>query len=130
MGIVFAAVKPIRLVRGTRWQDQVQLVDQNTGEPVDLTGIDSLVMSVRAEIDGPVLLQLSLDEGLDVANAAQGLVDIDVSSERTLQFPENDHQRARYGFDALIGRAADEYEPAFSGKVTVLPSYTRPWAET
>jgi hypothetical protein len=130
MGLVFAQVKPVRLVRGTRWQDQVQLVDENSGDPIDLEGIESLVMTVREEINGPVILQLDLDDGLAVADAEQGLVNIDVSSARTLEFPENDNARAKYVFDALIEREAGEFEPAFAGKVTVLPSNTRPWAAT
>lgn len=130
MGIVFAPVKAVRLVRGTRWQDQVQLVDEGTGEPVDLAGIEGLAMTVRAQINGPVVLELSLDAGLTVANPTQGLVDIDVSSDATLAFPDNGNRRAKYVFDALIERADGEREPAFAGKLTVLPSNTRPWEST
>jgi hypothetical protein len=130
MGVVFASVKPIRIVRGTRWQDQVQLVDENTGDPVDLSGITSLRMCVRSDINGPVILELAVGTGLAIANPLLGLVDIDVSSEETLSFPAANNGRAKYVFDALIERAAGEFEPAFAGKVTVLPSITRPWAES
>jgi hypothetical protein len=127
MGIVFAAVAPIRLVRGTRWQDQVQLVDQNTGDPVSLADVESIDMWIRAYVNGPVLLALSLSDGLSIANPSSGLVDIDVSSDGTLALPENGNFRAKYVFDALITRTNDEREPAFAGKLTVLPAITRPW---
>ena len=128
MAIVFAPVKPIRLVRGTRWQDQVQLVDKETGDPVDLTGITALILTIRQRIDGPAIMELDLDGGLAIANALLGLVDIDVSSDDTLQFPESSLRRAKYVYDAMIERAPGWREPAFAGKLTVLPSITRPWA--
>ncbi|WP_202841980.1 hypothetical protein [Luteimonas saliphila] len=127
MGIVFAKVPTVRIVRGTRWQDQVQLTDENTGEPVDLAGIVSLVMCIREQVDSPILLQLEVGSGLAIANPGLGLIDIDVSSADTLSFPENGHQRWKYSFDALIERTAGEYEAAFAGRVTVLPSITRTW---
>lgn len=130
MGIVFAPVKPVRLVRGTRWQDQIQLVDEESSDPIDLVGIEGLAMTVRSQINGPVVLELSLGDGLTVANPTQGLVDIDVSSNATLAFPDNGNRRAKYVFDALIERANGEREPAFAGKLTVLPSNTRPWETT
>lgn len=128
MGIVFATVKPIRMVRGTRWTDQVQLVDQNTGDPIDLTDAEAITMTIRAHINGPVLLELGIGTGLIVTNPLTGLIDIDVDSDTTLGLPENGNFRAKYVFDALIERDSGEREPAFAGKLTVLPSITRPWA--
>lgn len=126
MGIVFAPVKPIRFVRGTRWTDEVQLVDQETGQPVNLAGITGLVLWVRRSINAPILLELSVDNGLTLLNPTSGLIGIDVVSTRTLELPENGNRKAKYVYDAVIERAG-EYEPAVAGKLTVLPSITRPW---
>ena len=129
MGIVFAQVRPMRFVRGTRWTDEVQLVDQETRQPVNLAGITALVLCIRRSINAPVLLQLSIDDGLTLLNPTSGLIGIDVGSARTLTLPENGNRKAKYVYDALIERAG-EYEPAVAGKLTVLPSNTRPWEPT
>lgn len=130
MALQFAKVKRISLIRGTRWQDEVQLVEESTGEPVDLTGVEDLVMTVRRRASGPAVFELALGNGLAIVNAAQGLIEFDVSSERTLEFPDNGYRRMRYVYDALIVRSDGEREPAFSGTLTVSPSHTRPWEST
>jgi len=131
VAIVFAPIASIRVVRGTKWTDDVQLVDQATGNPVDLTGITSLVMRIRRSINTPILLELSMANGrLVVVNALTGLIGFRVNSAGTLLLPENSNRKAKYLYDAVIERSAGEYEPAVSGKLTVLPSITRPWGAT
>ncbi|HEY9471113.1 MAG TPA: hypothetical protein VIQ76_16020 [Propionibacteriaceae bacterium] len=119
------------LVRGTRWEDSFQLVDQVTGTPVDLTGIIGLTMRARLTISSPILLELSTDNGrLIVTTAATGSVDIQVDSADTLLFPENSHRKAKYVYDVVIERAVGEFEPAIGGKIIVIPQVTRPWGTT
>lgn len=133
MAIIFATATsgglPIafKFVRGTRWDDDFQLTDQTTGDAIDLTGIAGLVMRVRSTIASTtVLLELSVDNGLlAVTDAATGSVGIRVPSATTQTFPANGFKKAKYVYDAVIERTAGEYEPAISGKVTVLPQVTR-----
>lgn len=137
MAIVFAPVSGIRIVRGTTWRDDVQLVDADTQAPVNLIGVLGLLMRVRATISGPILLELSLASSglpsagrLEIVDPNEGLIGFRVDSATTLTLPENDHRRAKYRYDAVIERTAGEYEAAISGKLTVLPQYTRPWGTT
>lgn len=132
MAILFAtetsAGSPIafKLVRGTEWEDDFQLTDQATGDPIDLTGVVRIVMRIRKTIGSAVVLELSTtDSTLVVTTALTGSVGIRVDTATTNTFPTNNHKRAKYVYDALIERTAGEYEPAIGGKVTVLPSVTR-----
>lgn len=119
--------KTFRIVRGTRWTDEVTITDEATGEAVDLNGIVRLIARVREFIDSSeVLLELTTtDTTLTVVNAAGGVVGIDVPTAATLDFPENGHFRAVYVYDVLIERSPGEYEPGLGGKVVVLPQVTR-----
>ena len=131
MAIVFAPVKAIRIVRGAYWSDDVNLVDKATGLPVDLTGITSLQSRIRSSINGEILLPMSLVDGrLIVVNALQGRIGFRCPSAVTLLLPENDNRKAKYIYDVVIERAAGEYEPAITGKLTVTASITRPWGIT
>lgn len=132
MAIVFAtqtsdgSAISFKIVRGTRWQDTIVLSDQLTGDPVDLTGVTGLILRVRKTMNSAVLLELSVTNGrLTITDAANGTVAIDVSSATTNTLPANGNRRARYLFDMEIQRSADEFEPAISGKLVVLPSVTR-----
>jgi hypothetical protein len=128
MAILFGRAQ-FTLVRGTRWADDISLTDRSTGEPVDLTGITGLIMRIREDIaDTDNLMELSTDNTrLIVIEPTEGLIGIRVTSEDTRDFPENDHEKARYVYDALIQRTSDEYEAALGGAVFVLPQITRPW---
>lgn len=131
MAIIFATAtsdgSPItfRCVRGTRWQDTFQLVDQATSTPIDLTGIADIHMRVRKTINSAVLLDLKIAAGLTISGVETGEVSIDLSSAETNALPANNNKRARYVYDVVIERETDEYEPAISGKVVVLPQVTR-----
>ncbi len=131
MGIVFAGLATINMVRGTKWEDNVQLVDQATGDPVDLTGIVGLVMRLRRGINKPFDLELSTaNNRLVVVDAPTGLIGFRVPSAVTLTLPELGNRKAKYAYDAIIERTAGEYEAAIKGKISVLPSITRPWGAT
>lgn len=128
MAILFGRAQ-FTVVRGTRWEDDVTVTDRSTGDPVDLTGITGLLMRVREAIeDTDNVIELSLaNSRLSVVAATTGIIGIRVDSTTMLDFPENDHQKARYVYDAIIERSADEYEAAIEGVVIVLPQVTRPW---
>lgn len=130
MAILFAPVAPIRLVRGTLWTDELQVLEQETGDPVNLAGIEGLLMRVRRSISAPILLELALEDGLELVNATSGLLRFNVPSARTLTLPENGNRKAKYVYDAVIERTPNEYEAAIAGKLVVLPCITRPWAAT
>lgn len=131
MAIVFARIPTIRIVRGTAWSDDVELVDKDTQAPINLTGINGLMMRVRASINGPILLELSLDNAkLVIVDPADGKIGIRLSSADTLSLPEKSNRRVRYIYDMVIERSVGEYEPAVTGKLAVLPSITRPWGTT
>lgn len=131
MAIIFAPVKAIRIVRGTKWEDDLSLVDKDTGNPINLVGITSLLMRIRRSIASPILLELSIANGhLTIVDGAAGRIGIRVPSAMTLTLPENGHRKARYGYDMVIERTDGEYEPAVSGKLSVLPQFTRPWGTT
>lgn len=130
MAIIFAPVATLRLVRGTRWTDEVQILDQTTGDPVDLTGIENLVLRLRRQINGPIILELSMGNGLNLLNPTAGLLAFDVGSAETLTLPENGNRKAKYVYDAVIERTPGEYEAAIAGKLSVLPCITRPWGTT
>jgi hypothetical protein len=120
-----------RLVRGARWDDEFQLIEQSTGDPVDLTGITSMVMRCREDISGPIVMELSLaNTRLTLLDPVNGRVGIRVGSATTRTFPENDNAKARYVADVVIERTPGEYEPGIALKVTVLPQITRPWSNT
>lgn len=136
MAILFATKttegQPIgfKCVRGTRWEDEFIVIDETTGLPVNLTGIVGMVMRARTGINSPtVVIELSIANGrLAVIDAPAGRVGIDVSTATSLlNFPVNSNRKAKYVTDALIERAGPEYEPAISGKITVLPQVTRPY---
>lgn len=119
------------VVRGTRWDDDVTLTDQVTGLPVDLVGITALMLRIREDIaDAEHILELTLGNGLVIVDGPTGRIGIRVDSDTTRTFPENDHEKARYVYDAVIERTAGEYEPAIGGLVYVLPQITRPWEAT
>ena len=136
MAILFAretsAGAPLNFsfVRGARWDDDFQLVDQVTGDPIDLTGITRILMRVRTRINAStVLFELSNEVGngrLVITNAATGSVGIRVNSADSNTFPANGHRKAKYVYDAVIERTVGEYEPAIGGKVAVLPQTSRP----
>lgn len=128
MAIIFAKPDPFKIVRGTRWTDSFQLVDDATSVPIDLTGITDIVMRIRKSINSAtILLELSItNTHLTLTDAATGLVSIDVLSAVTNTFPANNNKRAGYVTDAVIERSAGEYEPAISTKVVVYPSVSRP----
>ena len=131
MAIIFARLPSISIVRGTKWEDDVPLVDKATGDPIALTGIAGLVMRVRASINGPILLELSVANGmLTLQDAANGLIGFRVPSATTLTLPEKSNRKATYLYDMVIERTEGEYEPALMGKLKVLPSITRPWGTT
>lgn len=131
MAIVFAPIAQIRIVRGTKWEDDIRLVDEATGEPISLAGITELWMRVRDEVDGQILLELTRTNGrLVVTDPATGVIGIRVDSITTLTLPENDHERGDYVFDIVIERTPDEYEAGVSGRLAVLPQVTRPWGTT
>lgn len=137
MAVLFATTttdgKPIgfKTVRGTLWEDEFIVVDQSTGDPVNLTGIKGIVMRARERVDAPeVVMELSTDnERLVVLDAVAGRVGITVNSaESVTEFPAADFRKKRYVTDALIvreGDDGDEYEPAISGRITVYPQITR-----
>lgn len=137
MAIIFAPVASIRIVRGTRWEDNLQLVDEASQDPIGLVGIAGLLMRVRRTIGSPILLELSLaGSGLDSAgrlvlvDAVTGLVGFRVDSATTLTLPENSHRKAKYVYDAVIERTPGEYEAGAKGSLVVLPQITRPWGTT
>lgn len=131
MAIVFASVPAIRIIRGTTWSDDLQLVDKASGDPVNLTGITELHARIRASINGPILLPMSLaDTRLVIVNAAQGRFGFRCPSEVTLLLPENANRKKTYIFDVVIERTVGEYEPAITSKLSVRPSITRPWGTT
>lgn len=131
MGIIFASLDTINIVRGTRWNDNVTLVDQATGEPVDLTGIEDMVMRLRRGINAPINLEMSIsNERLVLVDAAAGSIGLRVPSAVTLTLPELGNRKAKYLYDAVIERTPGEYEAAIKGKISVQPSVTRPWGVT
>lgn len=134
MAILFATKttdgKPIgfKCVRATTWEDEFVVLDEATGNPVNLTGIDDLVMRIRTRVESPdVVMELSVsNQRLTVLDAPAGRVGLAVTTAQSLaEFPENYHRKRRYVTDALIVRPGPEYEPAIAGKVTVLPQITR-----
>lgn len=117
-------------VRGTQWHDEVTLTDARSDAPVNLTGVTRIVMRIREFTDGPIVVELSTTAGtLVVLDAAGGVIGIRVGSTLSRSFPEADHRKAKYVYDAVIERSG-EFEPAIAGKITVLPQLTRPWANT
>lgn len=134
MAILFATQtadgSPIafKFVRGARWDDDFQLVDQATGDPIDLTGVTRILMRVRTRVNASsVLMELSTTNGrLVITNAATGSVGIRINSADSNSFPANGHRKAKYVYDAVIELTAGEYEPAIGGSVTVLPQTSRP----
>ncbi len=128
MSFTFAPAS-FKLVRGTGWKDRFTLVDKDSGDPVNLSGIVRIIMRVRAYINGPVLAELSTigsPARITIVNALTGVVEINCNSAFTLTFPANENIKATYVYDSLIERTAGEYEPATGGKVIVLPQITRP----
>lgn len=133
MAILFAtetsAGLPItfKFVRGTVWEDDFQLVDQTSGDPIDLTSVVRIVMRIRAAItSATVLLELSTTDGtLVITDALTGAVGIRVDTATTKTCPANGQRKAKYVYDAMIERTEGEYEPAIGGKAIVLPSVTR-----
>lgn len=128
MGILFGKAN-FSFVRGTEWADDFILTDSATGDPVDLTGITSLIMRVREDYATPILLECSTSDGeLVVLDPVAGRVGIRVAGAASrAAFPENGHAKAVYRYDAIIERTPGTYEPANGGKITVLPQITRPW---
>lgn len=133
MAVIFATQdsngNPITftMVRGTEWDDDVQLTDQVTGDPIDLTDVE-VMMRVRLAATSPILLELSTDNArLVVTDAANGRIGIRVSSADSRLLPENRHKKAKYLYDLVIERSAGVYEAGISGKIVVLPQITRPW---
>ncbi len=129
MAILFGRAQ-FTVVRGTRWSDDVTITDRSTGDPVDLTGVIGITMRIREAIDDDITLELSIGNGRLAVVDPAGVLGIRVLSADMLDFPENDHQRSRYVYDAVIERTAGEYEAAINGTVVVLPQVTRPWGAT
>lgn len=136
MAVVFAtrtsdgAPLTFRIERGTLWQDVITLAEETTGAAVDLTGVTSVLMRVRAYRGASaVLLELSTTNGrLEVTDAEAGEITIEVSSADTNTFPApvGGKKRAKYVYDLMIERSADEWEAGISGKLTVGYSISHP----
>lgn len=131
MAIIFAPVASIRIVRGTAWNDDLQLVDAATKDPINLTGVVRIISRVRKTINGPILLELSTTNGnLEIVDAATGKIGFRISTADSLSLPQNNNKKAKYIYDALIERTTGEYEAAAKGTLTVLPQITRPTETT
>lgn len=129
MSVRFAKLN-LRCVRGCRWDDDITLVSQTTEEPVSLADIADLHLVAREEYNGPELFRLSLGAGnLVVVDAAAGTFGIRAIEAKTLEFPENDHEQARYVYDTVIERTAGAYEPGVAGAITVDPVSARVWED-
>lgn len=114
------------MVRATTWNHDITLVDSETGDPVDLSGIVGVLMRVREEYASPVLLELATPTTLVIVDAINGVLGIRAGSALTNTLPENSFEPGVYLYDALIERTPDEYEPAVGGVLVVLPQVTRP----
>lgn len=126
MSYTFAPAS-FKFVHATVWKDQFTLIDKDSGEPVNLSGIERVIMRVRSYINGPIIAELSTTDGtLVLTDAENGVVDINCNTAFTAAFPQNENMKASYIYDSLIERIPNEYEPATGGKVVVLPQVTRP----
>lgn len=126
MAVLFAPAN-FKFVRGTRWDDDVLLSDEDSGDPVDLTGIVRVLMRVRQRVSGPVVAELSTGDGtLDIIDASGGRLGVRCNSAFTHAFPEAGNRRSKYVYDAVIETTPGEYAPAIKGKITVNPQITRP----
>lgn len=126
------APSSLRIVRGTTWVENLQLTD-DTGAPVSLVGVVDIIMRIRERIDSAtVLLELSIatsgsEDRIAVTDAALGKIAILVDAVDTNTLPRNGDRKAKYVYDAIIDRggAPQVLEPAFKGKLSVLPQVTR-----
>lgn len=126
------APSSLRLVRGTTWVDHLQLVD-DAGAPVSLVGVADIIMRIREFVDSAdVILELSMnatgsEDRIAVEDAVLGKIAILVDAADTLLFPRNGDRKAKYVYDALIDRGGSPQviEPAYKGKLSVLPQVTR-----
>lgn len=118
-----------RIVRGLTWAEQLILRD-SADLPMNLTGA-TFIMRVRESLDATTtVLELSSTNGrLSSPTPIAGEIQILVSADDTLLFPENGHERATYVYDLVILRAGPPQvrEPVVAGRVIVLPQVTRPW---
>lgn len=114
------------------WEDDITIVDEVTGDPISLSGVDDLFLYVRDDYNTDVLVRLSLTDGtlVLVDGGTGGKFGIRMSSAQTLDFPANDHEQARYVYDTVIERTAESYEPGVAGALTVDPVVARAWEPT
>lgn len=126
MSLLFGA-RNLSCVRGATWTDTVRLVDEDTGEPINLAGVSAITMRVRRRINSDtVLLELTLANArLAVLDAADGTIGIDVSAAITGTLPEAGHRKAKYVFDCVLSRPSSVVEPGFKGRLSVYPQVTR-----
>lgn len=70
------------LEQGSQFKHQLTLKETTTGPPIDITGW-TWEMQVRKKPDDTVVLALDQTDGIDIIDATNGIIEINVSSANT-----------------------------------------------
>ena len=122
------AVPPASVVPlGTTWEESWQLLQEEDGPPVDLTGYEAR-MQVRDPVTRELVLELSTDNGRLSIVPADGEVNLTVAAADTwIASPLNARRRCRWDCE-LYQPAQDERPeyviPLFSGLVVFMARET------
>jgi hypothetical protein len=132
MARTFATAPPITLPLRTTWQETWQLLQEEDGPPVDLSGYEAR-MQVRDPLDDGLVIELSTTDGRLTIDGPEGLILLRVeASDVDAMSPSNERRRLRWDCELYIPEVfaptpAPEYViPLFTGSLSLTPRWTRP----
>lgn len=109
------------LWNNSRWDDAFQIVDEVTGDPIDLTG-KNLAMGLSDELhkSAPDLILSTANTYLQITDAVQGRFKFNVPYAIT-----SDMNRGKYYFDIVELLAGGDQLRLISGSLEVSHGVTR-----
>lgn len=126
MAVRFARLN-LRCIRGTRWDDNITLVDETTSDPIDVSDVVEILLRARDD-SGAVVIELRLTEDtlVFVTDGADGQLGIRAASALTNTLPTAGNEIEAYSYDLQLERTAGEWEAGTRGTLTVEPTIGRP----
>lgn len=96
------------------------MTDQTTGDPVNLIDVECFLMQIRqARLANDVLIDVSAKGYVNIINAAQGVVSINIPAEELVQL------KASAFYDLVARYTSGKIKPFLEGKLIISAGVTR-----
>lgn len=113
-----AAYQELTIEQGTDWDDEILVTDDETGDPIDLTGYTAR-SDIKRGPDDAALIEMSTDNGRITINAATGSIQRQLTAAITgaLTWSRAQHDLILISAGGVVTRLCE-------GPVTVLARIT------